>query len=38
MIRAAYAATDRFLDGAVDDQGPLPPDDRPTEAASKDVP
>ncbi len=37
MIRAAYAATDRFLDGAVDDQGPLPLDDRPTEAASKDV-
>lgn len=37
MIRAAYAATDRFLDGVVDDHGPLPPDDRPTEAASKDV-
>jgi len=37
MIRAAYAATDRFLEGAVDDQGPLPADDRPTEPASKDV-
>ncbi len=38
MIRAAYAATDRFLEGTVDDQGPLPADDRPVEAASKDVP
>lgn len=38
MIRAAYAATDRFLDGAVDDHGPLPAGDRPTVPASNDVP
>ena len=38
MIRAAYAATDRFLDGTVDDHGPLPPDHRPTEAASRTSP
>jgi NTE family protein len=37
MIRTAYGATDRFLEGTVDDAGPLPPDDRPTEAASTDV-
>jgi NTE family protein len=37
MIRAAYQATDRFLEGAVDDHGPLPADDRPTEPASTDV-
>jgi NTE family protein len=37
MIRTAYAATDRFLEGTVDDAGPLPPDDRPTEPASTDV-
>jgi NTE family protein len=37
MIRTAYAATDRFLDGMVDDQGPLPLDARPPEPASKDV-
>lgn len=37
MIRNAYIATDRFLDGVVDDHGPLPADDRPTDAASKDV-
>jgi NTE family protein len=38
MIAAAHAATDRFLDGTVDDQGPLPADDRPPVPASKDVP
>lgn len=34
MIRRSYEATDRFLDGVVDDHGPLPADDRPTGAAS----
>jgi NTE family protein len=38
MIRASYAATDRFLDDVVDDQGPLPIGDRPEVPASKDVP
>ena len=37
MMAAAHAATDRFLDGTVDEQGPLPADDRPVEPASKDV-
>ena len=37
MLAAAHAATDRFLDGTVDEQGPLPADDRPVEPASKDV-
>ncbi len=37
MIAAAHAATSRFLDGTVDDQGPLPVDDRPAVPASKDV-
>jgi NTE family protein len=31
LIRAAHSATERFLDGEVDDSGPLPADDRPTE-------
>jgi NTE family protein len=34
LIRAAHAATERYLDGTVDDHGPLPADDRPTEPAS----
>jgi NTE family protein len=29
LIRSAHGATERFLDGAADDDGPLPPDDRP---------
>jgi NTE family protein len=37
MIDAAHAATDRFLDAAVDDRGPLPVGDRPAVPASKDV-
>jgi NTE family protein len=37
LIRAAHGATERFLDGVVDDQGPLPADDRPTEGASQDA-
>ncbi len=36
LIRAGRSATERFLDGAVDDHGPLPADDRPTEPASSD--
>ena len=34
MIHGSYAATDRFLDGSVDDRGPLPADDRPSGGAS----
>jgi hypothetical protein len=37
MIHTAYVATDRFLEGTVDDHGPLPAGDRPMEAASTDV-
>lgn len=37
MIEVAHAATDRFLDGIVDDHGPLPTDARPAEPASEDV-
>ena len=37
MIEASHGATTRFLDGVVDDQGPLPAGDRPAEPASKDV-
>ena len=33
LIRAAHSATERFLDGMVDDHGPLPADDRPKEPA-----
>ncbi|MGK2949845.1 MAG: patatin-like phospholipase family protein [Acidimicrobiales bacterium] len=36
LIRAAHGATERFLDGTVDEQGPLPADDRPLGAASGD--
>lgn len=36
LIRAGRNATERFLDGAVEDHGPLPADDRPTEPASSD--
>ena len=34
LIRSAYAATERFLDGVVDYEGPLPAGDRPTEPAT----
>ena len=37
LLDTAYAATDRFLDGTVDDLAPLPADDRPEGAASADV-
>jgi NTE family protein len=37
MIRASYGATDRLLSGSVDEAGPLPADDRPTESASTDI-
>jgi NTE family protein len=37
MMQAAHAATDRFLDGAVVEGGPLPAGDRPVVPASKDV-
>jgi len=37
MIDAAYTATDRFLDAAVDERAPLPAGDRPAMAASRDV-
>ena len=36
MMARSYAATDAFLDGIVDDNGPLPSDDRPRGAASSD--
>lgn len=34
LLDAAYEASDRFLDGMVDDEAPLPPDDRPEGASS----
>jgi NTE family protein len=37
LIDGAYAASDRFLDGAVDDDAPLPPGDRPELAAEHEV-
>ena len=37
MVDTAYEATHRFLEGAVQEHGPLPAGDRPAEAASKDV-
>ena len=37
MIRSAHAATYRFLAGTVDEDGPLPADDRPTQSASTDI-
>jgi NTE family protein len=37
MIRSAYAATDRFLSGTIDEAAPLPADDRPTESASTEI-
>jgi len=36
-MRMAHGATERFLDGVVDDQGPLPADDRPG-ASSQEAP
>jgi NTE family protein len=36
LIRAAHGATERFLDGVVDDSGPLPADDRPPGAPTGD--
>jgi NTE family protein len=37
MMKASYVATTRFLDGTVDDHGPIPSGDRPAESSSKDV-
>jgi NTE family protein len=37
LIRVAYDATDRFLDGEVDDKGHLPPDDRPVGESTHDA-
>lgn len=37
LLDAAYAASDSFLDGVVDDDAPLPPDDRPEGAATRDA-
>jgi NTE family protein len=37
MIRRSYAATDRFLDGSVDELGPLPADDRPAGPATSEA-
>lgn len=36
LIRSAHVATERFLDGTVEDHGPLPPDARPG-ASTKDA-
>ena len=36
MISGSYTATDRFLDGVVEEQGPLPVDDRPPGSATTD--
>jgi NTE family protein len=37
LIRVAREATDRFLDGEVDDKGQLPPDDRPVGGSTRDA-
>jgi NTE family protein len=37
LIRGAYAATQRFLDDTVDDDGPLPAGDRPVGSTTRDA-
>lgn len=37
LLDGAYAASDRFLDGVVDDDAPLPPGDRPEGASEEEA-